>query len=61
MDLDDFGIRLRTRIEYIGREMVWNMDMKRKGWVSLTSGITRLRYGNWKERPLLWEVLSWTS
>ena len=39
----------------------WNTDIKRKGWVSPTSGIVRLRYGHWKERPLICEILSWTS
>ena len=52
-------------IEYAGCEMGWAMDIKRAGSVCPTSGIKRMRYGHWKERPLLWEVLasmtSWTS
>ena len=40
--------------------LTWmNMDIKREGWVCPTSGIARLRYGHWKERPLLWEILAY--
>ena len=40
--IDDFGTKLRTGIEYVGREMGWNMDLKKAGWVCQTSGIKRL-------------------
>ena len=59
LDLDKFKTRLKTGIEYAGCEMGWTMDIKRAGSVCPTSGIKRMRYGHWKERPLLWEVLAY--
>ena len=50
-DLDKFGTNLKTVMEYVGRQMGWNMGLKRAGWVCPTSGIKRLRYGLWNERP----------
>ena len=43
LDLDVFRTRLRPGIEYVGREMGCNMDIKREAWVCPTSRIMRVR------------------
>ena len=42
--LYDFMTKLKTGMEYVGREKGWNMDLKRAGWVCPTSRIKR-HYG----------------
>ena len=39
LDLDDYGTKLTTGIEYVSCDMGLNMDLKRAGWVCPTSGI----------------------
>ena len=57
LEIPEFGSKGRTGMGSVGEKLGLLMPFKRDGWKNATRKIEKVRYGNWKVKPLpLWKL-----